>query len=32
MCFSLFPTNKLECDEFYLDFKEWEELSDRIEL
>ncbi|XP_022169138.1 peroxidase-like [Myzus persicae] len=29
---NLFPTNKLECDEFYLDFKEWEELSDRIEL
>lgn len=32
MCFSLFPTSKLKCDEFDFDFKEWEELNDRLDL
>lgn len=33
MYFSLFPTNKLSCDEYELDFKGWEELNDQnIEL
>ncbi|XP_026807325.1 peroxidase-like [Rhopalosiphum maidis] len=29
---NLYPTSKLKCDDFYLDFEEWEELNDRTEL
>ncbi|XP_025194619.1 peroxidase-like [Melanaphis sacchari] len=29
---NLFPTSKLKCDEFYLDFKEWQESNDSTEL
>jgi len=32
MYFSLFPTSKLKCDEYDLDFKEWEASNGQKEL